>query len=85
MVNNNPATVTELVRKVFSDAGTMGDFRPCVIYNKELDVLTIMEKDCSFCAEPVSGSNISILRNNYGDKEVVGVEIGQWSLWLKDL
>jgi len=77
----NLKLLRELVISHFPDGG---EFKPCVMYNKELDILTILEKDCAYCEESDPKSNLAILRDLYDDDKIVGVQISQWSHWLKD-
>ena len=55
-----------------------GEFRSMAVYNPHLDFLLMLERDCSYVAMPVAGSNIELLREPHGER-IIGVKITQFS------
>jgi hypothetical protein len=53
-------------------------FVPCAVHHEELDWLIYLERDCSYTAHHVEGSNIELLYDN-ADGQLVGVQIAGWS------
>lgn len=50
------------------------EFKPCVFFDPELDVVRVQLRDCSFRDCPVD-KRLTLLRANYYPEEYVGFEI----------
>jgi hypothetical protein len=75
----------ELVRSSF--LADPGGFKPTAIHEPNLDMMTFLLKDCSFCEDPIPDIGISLLRKRYGEDagKIVGIQINCWSHWRKNL
>lgn len=64
---------------------TAGKFKPGSLYIEPLDLLVILEEDCSHVSRHLPESNISILYDSNDQARVVGVEIWNASAVMRQV
>lgn len=68
-----------VLSELFAQELKLGEFKPVAYHIPHLDLLVVVEKDCSVSAKRMPGSNIELLYDSHKPETLVGVHVWGFS------